>query len=110
MRKDRIFITATVILRDENEISWNRDNPLREGGPTGETPASTPAVNPTTPSKETTPQLSPLSADAGVVEMTCHIRIDPKQMRTWKTERIAAFFSGLAQALAADRSGESDEE
>jgi hypothetical protein len=42
-----------------------------------------------------------MSNAEGAVKLHISIKVDPREMRDWKPERIAAFFAGIAKILQA---------
>jgi len=48
------------------------------------------------------------SDPSGVVQFVVNVRVEMSEMRNWRPERIAAFFAGIAQVLAAKGSVEQE--
>ncbi len=56
-----------------------------------------------TPARPAAPVMSTSfsSEPSGVVQFVVNVRVEMSEMRNWKADRIAAFFGGIAQVLAA---------
>lgn len=99
---------SKIIERDGQTL---RVGPLlRENG----TVASRPEPN-DGPEKEMTPPKGPsiatsfLTPTEGVVQFHVSVKVDMAEFSGWKADRIAAFFGGIAQVLAAKGQIEEDE-
>jgi hypothetical protein len=87
---------AGLIETEGNMVSI--PNASRRGQATP--PESSPA--PTAPSPQPTPQpVAPVPIGGGAVQFNVAINVDMAELANWDAERITAFFTGLAQVIAA---------
>lgn len=92
------FLEAAGFIAQDSGIVRLQATPLvqPEVPPKRETPLP-PSPKPPTGGVSTTFTQQP----EGMVQFAVSVRVDMTELRTWKPERIAAFFAGIAQVLAA---------
>lgn len=98
---------AGLVRRENGQLSATNSSPQ---------PAPSPARNdpiPAAPSVSTAPERKPsafggaMSPAEGGINFQVSIQVDLAEMKGWSADRIAAFFSGMAQVLAAQEKKES---
>lgn len=94
---------ASVVIRDGNQIK------LAKGS---SPPLEKPLDNGLADTKEKQVKVPPLTITTtpteGVVQFHVSVKVDMKEFAGWEADRIAAFFNGIAQMLAAKSAIEKD--